>query len=225
MKGILFVHPPEQRRERIISTLNSAGFKVVTVKEREMGIKKLYETRPDLIIIAYELPQNAQRLCSRIRESCHVPIIVLGNGEEIAKAMMLELGADFHMNEPVSLRELVARVHSLLRRYNKPKANPSLDPETNRVEMGGRTTELTPTEFRLFSCLAFNEGKFISYPQIISGVWGNLVSLDSLHFHVRCLKQKLGIDSVGPYRLLNYRGEGYCFSEDKVGVGSKDFNG
>jgi len=92
-----------------------------------------------------------------------------------------------------------------------PQLYPYLDPKTKQVELEGHATKLTLTEFRLFSCLVFNEGKVVPFSQLIAEAWGGEVSLDTLHFHMRHLKQKLGINSVGPYRLLKYRGEGYCF--------------
>ena len=58
-----------------------------------------------------------------------------------------------------------------------------------------------------------NEG--VSYPKLISEVWGKEASIEMLHLYVRHLKHKLGIDSVGPYRVLNDRGEGYCFVADE----------
>jgi DNA-binding response OmpR family regulator len=110
-------------------------------------------------------------------------------------------------------------VRSLLRRYKGVKpANPNFDPQTNRVELGGRVFNLTPTEFRLFSCLALNQGKVVPYSELIADVWGRKISPDTIHLYIRRLKQRLGIDSVGPYRLLKYRGQGCCFAEDKTTV-------
>ena len=219
MKKVLIVYPPGTERAIMIPALESAGFQVASAEDSEAGLRTLYQICPDTIILA-DSPEG-QKLCSRIRDFSNAPIIVLGKGDELAKVKMLEIGADVYLTKPVSSEELVVRVHSLLRRYKKPKRNPRLDPETNRVELGGYITELTATEFRLFSCLVLNEGKVIPYPQLISEVWGKQVSVDNLHLYVRYLKQKLGIDSAGPYRLLNYRGEGYCFchTEEVVTIG------
>jgi len=97
---------------------------------------------------------NGEDPCLRIRQACYLPIIVLGNREEAAE--MLEFVADAYMTKPLSLSELVARVHALLRR--KPKrdslrSNPKLE-IGNRLNNGGDGSNgLTPTEFRLASCL------------------------------------------------------------------------
>ncbi len=211
MTRVLVIHPREEERERIVSGLKGAGFQVASTEGWETALKKLYETQPQIIIMAEDLGVDS---CARMREICNIPIIVLGGGDELARVAMLETGADVYLVEPVSLKELVARAHSLLRRYPRHEhGNPGidLDPETKSVEFGNNSIPLTPTEFRLISCLVLNKGKVIPYSGLISEVWGQQVGLDTLHLYVRRLKEKLGIDSVGPYRLLCYRGQGYCF--------------
>jgi len=147
----------------------------------------------------------------RIRQASYLPIIVLGSQEEAAE--MLELGADAYIPKPPSLSELVARVRALLRRkprYDLPGDNPKPEIE-NRLPKGGNGLNgLTPTEFRLASCLILNKGRLLGYPRLISEVWGGKeVSLDNLHFYIRRLRSKLG--NIGVFGL---RGIGYCFSGD-----------
>jgi DNA-binding response OmpR family regulator len=209
MNRVLTIYPQGVERAMMLSALEGAGFQADTAEDDETGLRKLYEIRPDVVILADDI--DSEELCSRVRDFFNVPIIVLGKGDELVRVKMLEMGADVYLNEPVSPEELVARMHSLLRRYKEPKRNPLLDPETNQVELGGHCIKLTPIEFRLFSCLALTEGKTIPYAQLISAVWGEQVSVDNLYLYVRRLRQKLGIDSASPYRLLNYRGKGYCF--------------
>jgi two-component system KDP operon response regulator KdpE len=220
MKQIVLIYQETTARERIASALQKSGFQVIEAEDIPMGMRKLYELHPDLVIIAEKLDEE---VIADIRKGCNVPIIVLGEAEGIARVAILEAGADSYLNE------LVARVHSLLRRYHKPGRNPQLDPEGGRVKLNGNYIDLTPTEFCLFSYLVFNEGKVVPYSQIINELWDGGVSVDNLHFHLRHLKQKLGIDSVGSYRLLNYRGEGYCFcvsdvpSAEAMAIGSTNF--
>lgn len=192
--------------------MEEAGYKVVKVADALDGLKKLYEAYPDLIIMARELPMvNGEDPCLRIRQASYLPIIVLGSNEEAAE--MLELGADAYMTKPPSLRELVARVRTLLRR--KPRSDPPGDTPKleieNRLPKGGNGSNgLTRTEFRLASCLLLNKGRLLGYPQLISEVWGEKkVSLDTLHFYMRRLRQKLANISI-----FGLRGVGYCLSGD-----------
>jgi DNA-binding response OmpR family regulator len=215
MKRILFIDPYEEDMENVSSVLESAGFALTIVNDSKAGLRKFYQMRPDTVIVD-GISDEEKKLCSHIRSMSDIPIVVLGNGGGVTRATMLEHGADVYLERKWISKELLARVNSLLRRYHHSiVSNPRLDVEKNRVELGGRTFKLTPTEFRLFSCLAFNEGKVVLYSEIIDNVWGGQVSMDTVHLYFRRLKKRFGIDSVGSYRLLKFRGEGYCFWEDK----------
>jgi len=153
---------------------------------------------------------DGEDACLRIRQASYLPLIVLGTKEEAAE--VLELGADAYMTKPPSLRELVARVRTLLRR--KPRYVPPVDSPRLEIEKhlpnGGDGNGLTPTEFRLASCLLLNRGRLVEYPRLISEVWGGkTVSVDNLHFYVRRLRSKLVNVSI-----FGLRGVGYCFSGD-----------
>lgn len=183
----------------------------------------MYEAYPDLIIVAREPPAVYEEdPYLRIRQASYLPIIVLGSQEEAAET--LEYGADAYMTKPPSLSELVARVHVLLRRkpsYDPPGNNPRLDTrdDPGKVVKGngekGDFNGLTPTEFRLASCLVINRGQLLEYPRLISEVWGGKeVSRDTLHFYMRRLRQKLQGDI--PCHIVNFQGLGYFLEEKAV---------
>ena len=196
--------------------LEDSGFQVTSAADSETALRDFYETYPDLIILA-DVSQGGRDFCHKVRRVSRMPIIVMGEGNTHHRVVMLEMGADIYLVEPVGIKELVAWVFSFLRRRPAVPANEGLklNPEAKLVEVNGHVANLTSTEFRLFSCLVFNEGSVISFPQLIAQVWGGNASLDNLHFYVRRLRQKLGIGSDGECRLLNYRGEGYCFYNEK----------
>ena len=176
------------------------------------GLKKLYESFPDLVIMANELsPLNGEKPVFYFRQTCYLPILAIGNKEEAAET--LELGADAYIIKPPAPEELVARVRALLRRkerYDPPGGNPKLEIENRLSKRGNGSSELTPTEFRLASCLILNKDRLLGYPQLISEVWGGKkVSPDTLHFYVRRLRSKLG--NIGVFGL---RGIGYRLSLD-----------
>lgn len=124
---------------------------------------------------------------------------------------MLELGADAYVTRPPSLVELVARVRTLLRRklgQQPPRGETPGDMREQRPDNGDRLDGLTPVEFRIASCLLHNRGRLLSYAELLGGAWGNKqVSLDTLHYHMRRLRQKLFNGSISMFR-----GVGYCFN-------------
>jgi DNA-binding response OmpR family regulator len=101
-----------------VSTLEAAGFQVTCVARGHQVLDGVYEGSPDLVIMAEEVPGlNVEELCCKLRQISHLPIIVLGNTQEEGHENdILEAGADAYMSKPPGAAELVARVHSLLRR-------------------------------------------------------------------------------------------------------------
>lgn len=116
---VLVIEQDEALAEKEVIALEEAGFNVVKVADAVDGLKKVYELRPDLIILAKEVPMlNGEDACLRIRQACYLPILVLGEEEEAVET--LELGVDAYLSKPLSTSELVARVHALLRRKMGP---------------------------------------------------------------------------------------------------------
>jgi DNA-binding response OmpR family regulator len=198
--------------------LTEAGFQVTDVSDGYQGLSSIYESLPDLVIMAQDLPlPNAEELCSRLRQVSHLPIIVLGYREkEVGETEMLELGADAYMSKPPAHAELIARVRSLLRRRGRrpdpPGCGSGGELEQRISKRGNGAGDLTSTEFRLLSCLMLNEGRLVPHSQLVSEVWGGKpVSRDCLKFYVRCLRQKLSHAFASPGYILNQRGVGYRF--------------
>jgi len=210
MRRILIVYPQKGERGKIQEAVEGAGFQAVTAEDSETALKLLYQACPSLVVVANDSPEGRE-FCSRLHKGGRIPIVAVGKSDELSRAAMLESGVDMYVIEPVRPRELLARIHALLRRYEKSRpANPTLDPETRRVELRGNVVDLTPKEFHLFSFLAFNRGKVVPSQRLIADVWSGKATLDTLHCYVRRLKMKLGFGSDGEDRLLSHRGEGYC---------------
>jgi len=203
----------------VAQALGEAGFKVVTVSDTASGLKALYEACPDMVIMDEELPPlNSASVCAQIYRTCHIPIIVLVGGERgAATAKFLDMGADACLTKPLSLRLLLARVRSLLRRYGtKPgydfPQGVDLDCEAHQVNLGDKTIKLNPTEFRLFSCLVLNGNRLVPYHELAIEVWGrDEVSPSSIKFYAYCLRKKLVNNGQQPFALVNGRGIGFRF--------------
>ena len=210
---VLIVEKDEVLRLKAAGALEAAGYEVAMAADTMEGIKQLYETRPDLIVVAQELTmEDGEDAYLRIRQASYLPIIVVGGRGGAAE--MLESGADAYVIRPLSLGELVARVRALLRR--KPGPGPPGGSDVGEIQERPRgngeddLNGLTPTESRLSSCLLYNRGRLLGYSEIIKQVWGNKkVSLDNLHFYMRRLRQKLFNGGISMFR-----GAGYCYSGD-----------
>jgi two-component system response regulator ArlR len=208
---------------RVAAALEGAGYKVIRATDALEGLRKIYESYPDVIIIDKGLPEvSGEDACLRIRQASYLPIIVLGGREDAAES--LELGADAFMTTPPSLRELVARVRSLLKRkpsFDKRDDDPGgLNINNSNIESnppsenGNGLGYLSATEFRLASCLVLNKGRLLDYSRLIAEVWaGREVTLATLNFYVHRLRKKLQAFFPNPIQIINYRGIGYCLEE------------
>jgi len=221
---ILLIEGDQQLRATIAQSLADAGFHVVTASHAALGVRAMYETPPDMVLLDEELPSvNGEELCSYIRRIFDIPIIVLVSSEQgAASAHFLDIGADVCLAKPPSQRLLLARVSSLFWRYGrKLRHNFShgidLDCEAHEVNLGDRTIDLTPTEFRLLNCLALNSDRLVPYAELAIGVWGRQgISPGSLKFYLCSLKKKLANGCDSDFDLLNQRGVGFRFVPHRI---------
>ena len=221
LNRILIIEKDRELAEKEAAALEKEGYKVAIAADALEGIKKLYESYPDLIIASRELPAvKGEAAYQRIRQASYLPLIVIGVEEEAAE--ILEFGADAYITRETDLRELVARVRSILRRKTQLKPGTSgrnsgdgdhNDPVNDTVgdNDGNGVKYLNATEFRLASCLVLNKGKLLDYHQLIVEVWGGEeVSLDTLHECMGRLSKKLPAFFSHPINILDYQGVGYC---------------
>ena len=209
---ILVIESDEILAIRVVAALEGAGYTVVRAADHHEGITRLYETYPDVIIAGSELMMvNGEETYLRIRKASYLPIIVIGSREEAAE--VLELGADAFVTKPPSLSEVVARVNRLLQRkpgFDPSGNNPGLDLENEIQDNGNGLSLLSTTEFRLASCLVLNKGTLMAYPQLIGEVWGGkMIGVDTLHYYMRRLRQKLQDYFPQRINIVNWRGVGY----------------
>jgi DNA-binding response OmpR family regulator len=118
VEKILLVCPDLAMTDNLTFVLQYSGFRIVNVAGSRQVLAEISQSSPDLVVMRENCHRlNGDELCIRIRELSNVPIIVLGQEqEEAAGVEFLEMGADAYLTSPLSLRELLARVRSLLRR-------------------------------------------------------------------------------------------------------------
>jgi DNA-binding response OmpR family regulator len=118
MQRILLVCSDLLMTDELTLFLQHSGFQVASINESKQAVVEMVRTHPDLILVRENNRRvNGDELCIHIRELSDVPIIVLGHAPEQADGVeMLEMGADAYLTSPLNPRELLARIHSLLRR-------------------------------------------------------------------------------------------------------------
>lgn len=211
--------------EAVAYNLRKEGYAVLTAGDAEQCMEVTRTEHPDLIILDVMLPSaNGFDVCRMLRKQHDVPIIMLtARAEETDRVVGLELGADDYVTKPFSMRELVARVKSILRRCAKDEpfmaseplraGNFLIDTQRYEVTVGDRRVELSPKEFELLRFLAAHPGQVFTRQTLLDRVWGSEAYVEerTVDVHIRWLREKVESTPSHPERLLTVRGVGYKF--------------
>jgi phosphate regulon transcriptional regulator PhoB len=225
MSKILIVDDEPDITEIVKYNLEKEGFRTIIVRDGNEALQSTRNNAPDLIILDLMLPGiNGLEVCRILKrnpETENIPIIMLtAKTEESDRVVGLEMGADDYMTKPFSVRELAARVRTVLRRVERERAekpkpimkfkNLTIDALRHEVMSDGKKIDLTSTEFKLLSCLASNAGILISRDRLLDVVWGVEIAIETrtVDVHIKRLREKL--KSAGKY-IVTIRGEGYRF--------------
>lgn len=229
-KRVLIVDDEKNIVDILKFNLGKEGYDTVCAYDGRDGLDKARSMNPDLILLDVMLPyMDGFQVCRTLRsEGNEVPIIMItAREEETDKVMGLELGADDYITKPFSVRELLARVKTNIRRASAGQASPSeysgeilrfgelvIDIGRHSVFRDGRELELTQREYELIKFLAERPGKVISRQELMSEVWqydyyGDLRAVDVA---VRRLREKLEKNPAEPEYVITKRGAGYYFA-------------
>ena len=224
---ILVVDDEPPILESVAYNLIKEGYRVLTAADGERCLELARSEKPDLIILDVMLPSaSGFDICRALRKTTSVPIIMLtARAEETDRVVGLELGADDYLTKPFSMRELMARVKTVLRRSSSDESavqklvqvGPlSIDTTRHECKMRGNVLELSPKEFQLLLFLASNAGKVFTRHQILDRVWGteSFVEERTVDVHVRWLREKIEIDPSIPRLIRTIRGVGYGYRDD-----------
>ena len=226
---ILVVDDDPSIRQTLTRELSLAGYDAVSAADGLEG-KALFEARqPDLVITDLAMPRaDGHAVIAAVRRAdAATPIVVLSvRGEEEDKVRALDLGADDYVTKPFSLRELLARVRTQLRRSGAGAAPevlrfPGLEIDLARraVTQDGREVRLTPTEFAILELLATHAGRPVTLRQIIAAVWKGApaTTTDTVRVHVGSLRRKLEPDPGNPRYIGTEPWVGYRFLAEPEG--------
>ncbi len=221
---VMVIEDEKEIRDLVRYNLERAGFRVGTAANGEEGLERIFASRPEAVVLDLMLPGlNGLEVLRELRAepaTRDLPVIVLtARAAEMDKLLGFERGADDYLTKPFSPRELVARLHALLRRA-RPEGVPEaievgalrVDPGTHEASVQGRALELTPREFDLLAFLARHPGRVHSREELLRKVWGYdyVGETRTVDVHVRRLRMKLGekhrvIETVtgSGYKLAN----------------------
>ena len=227
---ILVVDDEASIRQILETRLSIRGYKVFLASNGEEALYLFRKENPNLIILDIMLPQiDGYEVCSEIRKESEVPIIMLtALGDISDRVTGLELGADDYVMKPFSLKELEARIRSVLRRadkaeYLKPKkvqnilviGNIKIDTNKRQVFKNNARIKLTGMEFNLLELLIRKAGERLSRASILADIWGytpeRYVDTRVVDVHISRLRSKLEEDPSNPDLIITARGTGYMF--------------
>ena len=206
--------------------LKSDGFEVTVCNRGDQALAAVSQHRPGLIVLDIMLPGlSGYDICRQLRaKNNSTPILMLtAKGQEIDKVVGLDLGADDYVTKPFGVRELLARLHALLRRPgapNAPDANcrepfrigtATIEPKTFQLKQGKSVSELTAKELKLLEFFFAHPGEVLSRDRLLNEIWGynyygTTRTLDQV---IVQLRKKLGDHADEPKHLLTVHGVGY----------------
>ncbi len=202
----MVIEDEKEIRDLVRYNLERAGFRVAAIADGEEGLKSIFASRPDAVVLDLMLPgRSGLEVVREIRgepSTRDLPVLILtARAAEMDKLLGFEHGADDYLTKPFSPRELVARLQALLRR-SRPEREPALlevgplrvDTMTHEASCRGRVLALTAREFELLAYLVRHPGRVHSREELLRKVWGYdyVGETRTVDVHVRRLRQKLG---------------------------------
>jgi len=226
MKQIFVVEDEKDLVELLTYNLEKDGYRVLSEMDGEAALKKIPEKMPDLVLLDLMLPKtDGLTVCKTLKanpKTAHIPVVMLtAKGEESDKIVGLELGADDYVTKPFSVKELLARVRAVLRRFSKAQEGETvqkfrdltLDRTKHEVTLKGKRMGLTAKEFELLDYFLTHAGRVLSRDVLLNNVWGYdyFGTTRTVDVHVRRLREKLGAYEK---HIQTVKGYGYLFKEE-----------
>ncbi len=223
MTSILIIDDEPQIRRFLQIGLSSQGYQIFESPNGGQGLSIAALEVPDMIILDLGLPDiDGQDVLKQLREFYSGPIIVLSvRNSENEKVTALDSGANDYMVKPFGIKELLARIRSLLRLYGDKQAispvfddgNLHIDLANRRVHVGEDEVKLSRKEFDLLRMLMTYSGRIVTQQQLLKEIWGDSHAEDShyLRIFIGKIRTKLGDDPSNPKYIETEPGVGYRF--------------
>lgn len=219
-KKILIVEDDGNIRELLRLYLEREGYEIAEAENGEEGVAQWRKTNPDMILLDVMMPvMDGWQVCKIVRAESQVPIIIItAKGETFDKVNGLEMGADDYIVKPLEMREVVARVRAVFRRFG-PDDNGKIsfdkltvDKQAYDLIVDGKRVDAPPKEIELLYFLASSPNRVFTRAQLLDDVWGFDYFGDTrtVDVHVKRLREKLeGVSDK--WELKTVWGVGYKF--------------
>ena len=219
-KKILIVEDDGNIRELLRLYLEREGYEITEASNGEEGVEQWRKVNPDMILLDVMMPiMDGWQVCKIIREESKVPIIILtAKGETFDKVNGLEMGADDYIVKPLEMREVVARVRAVFRRFAPEESGKisfdkrTVDKQAYDLIVDGKRVDAPPKEIELLYFLASSPNRVFTRAQLLDDVWGFDYFGDTrtVDVHVKRLREKLeGVRDK--WELKTVWGVGYKF--------------
>lgn len=207
--------------------LKNQNYEVIRAYNGEEGLQAISENNIHLVIVDMMMPvMDGLSMIVHLREKYDFPVLILSaKSEELDKITGLNMGADDYITKPFTPMELLARVNSQLRRYNRFLNKVSVqdnqennyivgglevNEDTREIKVDGETIKCTPIEFKILLLLIKTPGRVYSLESIYELVWNEeAIATDTVMVHVRNIREKIEIDPKNPRYLKVVWGVGY----------------
>jgi DNA-binding response OmpR family regulator len=220
-RRVLVVEDEPTIAEAVAKRLHAEGFDTHIAASGPAAVADAQRAQPDLVVLDVMLPGfDGLEVCRRIQAERPVPVLMLtARDDETDLLVGLGVGADDYITKPFSMRELVARVHVLLRRVDRATAaartpekaalrvgDLHIDQAERRVRRAGAEVHLTPTEFDLLVCLAAQPRTVLTREKLLADVWdwADASGTRTVDSHIKALRRKLGPDLIRTVHGVGY---------------------
>lgn len=207
-------------------SLENEGYTVTIATSVKSAFEIINKEKFALYILDLTLPDGSgYDVCKKIKSIGDFPVIFLtAYDDEVNVVMGLELGADDYISKPFRVKELIARIKSILRRYNRESkgiikiGNVLINTNKATVFKNGQEVMLTAMEYKLFLILLNNRGNILSRNKLLEYIWdvdGDFVNDNTLTVYIKRLRDKIEDDPSAPMIIKTIRGLGYVIENDK----------
>ncbi|NCB62872.1 MAG: response regulator transcription factor [Clostridia bacterium] len=222
-RKVLIVEDDSNIAELLHLYLEKEGFETQVAPDGGKGVELFRSFKPDLVLLDIMLPvMDGWAVCRKIRETEKTPIIMLtAKGETVDKVNGLEMGSDDYIVKPFEMKEVLARIHAVLRRYGAEEGSEekklsfeklTINLDSYELLVDGKRIDTPPKELELLYHLAASPNRVFTRNQLLDEVWGFDYFGDSrtVDVHIKRLREKLeGVSEA--WSLKTVWGVGYKF--------------